>query len=284
MRPLIKIVSIAAALLICTGVRTAVDCSAAETTPVVSFGKAAKRSGLSRIKSSLFYSDCDFTEIPVLKKSRTIKNCFVLDRRETLIIPDGKTLTLRGGADIDGDIYIEKGGKLVLDYFSVTLRGDIVCFGDLSVTGGTLYCADGSMIYVAEGGSFTAADDGGTAEEINARVETDLGANVVCFGECNITDPTFAAEPVAAVYCRWEYGGATKEVSPVENPDDILSIKYSTDTAFSDMDFADCYTVFFSGGGCILYVADGNISGGWSNIGNVNLEIANSALKDYHGK
>ncbi len=283
MRLSARIVSITAAALICAGAQTV----SAETLPVsdrIAFGQVKKETHLSRIKGSLYYSDSDGTETPVLKKSRTLKNCFVLDRNETLIIPEGKTLTLCGGANIAGKIYIEKGGKLVLDKFSARLTGDIVCFGDLSVTNGTLYCSDGSMLYVADGGSFTAADGGGTAEELNGRVESDLGANVVCFGECNIPDPTFAAEPVAAVYCRWEFGGASKKVSPVENLDDILSVKFSTDTAFSDMDFADCYTVFFSGGGCVVYVADGNISEGWSNIGNVNIEIANSALEDYRKK
>ncbi len=283
MRLSARIVSITAAVLICAGAQTA----AAETVPVsdrITFGQVKKETHLSKLRSSLFYSYSDYTETPVLKKSRTLKNCFVLDKNETLIIPKGKTLTLCGGADIDGQIYIEKGGKLILDKFSVYLTGEIVCFGDLSVTNGTLYCSDGSMLYVADGGSFNASDCGGTAEELNGRVDADLGANVVCFGECNIPDPTFAAEPVAAVYCRWEYGGASKNVSPVENLDDILSVKFSTDTAFSDMDFADCYTVFFSGGGCVVYVADGNISEGWSNIGNVNIEIANSALEDYRKK
>ncbi|MDE6031737.1 MAG: hypothetical protein K2G32_08965, partial [Oscillospiraceae bacterium] len=202
---------------------------------------------------------------------------------EKLIIPSGKTLTLRGGANIDGTIYIEEGGKLVFDKFSVNLTGKIMCFGTVSVTQGTLYCGDGSMLYVAEGGKFTAADRGGDENELNGRITMEPGADVVCLGTCNIPDPTFAAEPVAAVYCRVEFGGYSKKVSEVKTDlSDLLSVKCSTDAGFGDGDFADVYTILFSGGSCVSYTADGTIEDGWSNIGGVNVQMMANLLSDYH--
>ncbi len=121
---------------------------------VVMFGKADKKSYISSMKSSLYYAEigglnyADIEEtlsIPVLDKSRTLKKCFTMKRGDVLVIPAGKTLTLTGGADIAGTIYIEEGGKLLLERFSVTLTGSILCDGELSVTGVTLLCGRDSL-------------------------------------------------------------------------------------------------------------------------------------------
>lgn len=262
------------------------NASAQDTTvsEIVNFGQASKKSTLSNFKSCLYYSDkFEDVSVPVLKKSRVLKNCFTMSENEKLIIPSGKTLTLRGGADIDGTIYIEEGGKLVLDKFSVNLTGKIMCFGTVSVTNGTLYCGENSMLYVAEGGKFTAADRGSDESGLNGRVTAEPVSDVVCLGTCNIPDPTFAAEPVAAVYSRVEFGGYSKKVSEVKTDlSDLLSVKCNTGAEFGDGDFADVYTVLFSGGSCVSYTADGTIEDGWSNIGGVNVQMMANLLSDYH--
>ncbi len=283
MKASVGFAAIAAAIIITAGapVRPYAAADTVSVSETVDFGQAAKKSPLSKIKSDLFYFQTEDDKIPVLKKSRKIKNCFIIDEDETLIIPKGKTLTLCGGADIAGNIYIESGGKLVLDKFSVNLTGNIMCSGTISVKNGTLYCFDDSTLYVDKNGSFTAADGGGTEEELNGRIGAEHGANVVCLGKCNIPDPTFAAEPVSAVYCRQEFGGYVKKVQTVTDISKILEVKCGSDPS-EIADFADCYTVLFSGGGCVAYTANGTVENGWSNIAGVDVGLINSALREFN--
>ena len=268
-----------------------VGAAAVDTTyDVVMYGQSSAKAKLSRIKGSLYYSDkFEDNRIPVLKKNRVIKSCLEMSENDVLIIPAGKTLTLTGGANIKGTIYIEKGGKLLLDSYSVDLYGKIVCFGTVEVTGGTLYCADDSLLYVAEGGEFTAADRGivesGGITELNGRIITDFTANVVCLGTCNIPDPTFASEPVAAVYCRQDFGGSAKKASIVTTDlAELIKVECNKSAEFSDNDFADEYSIFFSGGACVKYIASWDLSNGWSNIGGVNVQLMENILSDYHKK
>lgn len=285
-----KIISalIACVMAICISFTAFAESTVTTSAPeaqVITWGQAAQKRGLANIKSNLFYAEVDEwlgIEIPVLKTSRTIKNCFVLKENESLVIPAGKTLKLTGGADIHGSIYIEEGGRLVLDKLSVILTGDIVCYGDISITNGTLACRDGSMLYIAESGSLKASDCGVCKDGLNGRISADIRADVVCLGSCNIPDPTFAAEPIAAIYCRTEFGGVIKETSVVssENIAAVLKTKCASEMSY-DGSFSDHYTVLFSGGGCIDYVAYGNIDSGWSSIGGCNVEAMNCALSAY---
>ena len=251
------------------------------------WGQAAQERGLVHIKSNLYYAEVDEwtgLRIPVLKKSRAIKNCFVLKENECLVIPSGKTLKLTGGADIYGSIYIEDGGRLVLDKLSTYLSGTIVCYGDISVTNGTLTCMNGSTLYIAESGSLTASDRGVCEDGLSGRVGTDMyGANVVCLGECNIPDPTYAAEPVAAVYCRTEFGGVVKSVEVITSGiSELLETELTASEYYEDSSFYDLYTVFFSGGGCVDFAAVGSRRLGWSSIGGANVQSLNHAARIYH--
>lgn len=260
--------------------------SSAGPAPIV-WGQAAEKRGLVHIKSNLYYTVVDDwadIKVPVLKKSRTIKNCFVLKENESLVIPAGNTLKLTGGADIRGDIYIEDGGRLVIDKLSTYLSGTILCYGDISVTNGTFTCVNGSTLYIAECGSLNASDRGADADGLNGRVGTDMyGASVVCLGECNIPDPTFVAEPVAAVYRRTEFGGVVKKTEVItDGLDALLDTELTTDTYYGDSSFYDLYTVFFSGGGCVDLVAMGNKQHGWSNIAGANVQAMCHAARIYH--
>lgn len=280
-------------LFIVCGTLTTARAAATEPDPleVVAFGKEDKRSYISSLKSSLYYADIgeragleDELKVPVLDKSRTLKKCFTMKPYEVLVIPAGKTLTLTGGADIAGTIYIEEGGKLLLKKYSVTLTGSVLCDGRLSVTGGTLYCDDGSLLYVGEKGSFMAADRGGDETELNGRISANIGANVVCFGETNIPDPTFAAELVAAVYQRIEFGGYQKKAELVEDVESLMpSVEgFNSSLDFGDGDFADSYTILFSGGSCLKLYAHGSKSNGWSIIGGTDIQTPLAALKIYN--
>ncbi len=277
---------VAAGMTLTAAAENISSASTAEPAPIV-WGQAAEKRGLVNIRSNLYYALVDEwadIKVPVLKKSRTIKNCFVLNDNECLVIPAGKTLKLTGGADIRGDIYIEDGGRLVIDKLSTYLSGTIVCHGDISVTNGTLTCTNGSTLYIAESGSLKASDRGVDAGGLNGRVGTDMyGASVVCLGECNIPDPTFASDPVVAVYCRTEFGGVVKKTEVMtDGLDALLDTELTTDTYYGDSSFYDLYTVLFSGGGCVDFVAIGNIGLGWSSIGGANVQSLTHAARIYH--
>lgn len=259
---------------------------------VVMFGKADKKSYISSMKSSLYYAEigglnyADIEEtlsIPVLDKSRTLKKCFTMKRGDVLVIPAGKTLTLTGGADIAGTIYIEEGGKLLLERFSVTLTGSILCDGELSVTGGTLLCGSYSLLYIGENGSFTATDRGGDEDELNGRIDSLVGANVICFGETNIPDPTFAAQPIAAVYQRIDFAGAKKKTEIVADVECLLpsAVGFNSNFEYSEGAFYDNYTILFSGGSSVIFSAEGTIDKGWSSINGTDIRIPLAALKVY---
>ncbi|MBQ8171263.1 MAG: hypothetical protein IJZ95_04660 [Oscillospiraceae bacterium] len=282
---IIAAVSSIAMLIAGASMQTEATAHTIDYTTQVVYGQSASRSYLTSIKKNLSYSQIsEDIRVPVLAKSRTLKKCFVLKENQTLVIPSGKTLTLTGGANIAGKLYIEKGGKLVLKKYQLNLTGSIVCDGKLSITGGTLACFDDSMLFIGESGSFTATDRGVIEQELNGRICCDNGADVVCLGTTNIPDPTFAAEPVAAIHTRIDFGGAVKKVSPVTaNINSLLPsvVGYDSSTELGDGDFADCYTVLFSGGSCVKLTANGNISNGWSSIGNVNIQIMQIALDVY---
>ena len=262
----------------------------------VVFGQTAAKSTIYKLKNSLYYSDrfmniwnMDDIKIPVLKKNRVVKNCLEMSENDELIIPAGRTLTLHGGADIRGTIYIENGGKLLLDRYSVDLYGKIVCFGTIEVTGGTLCCSDDSLLYVAEGGEFIAVDRGVHEDGVfNSRITASEYSTVVCLGECNIPDPTFAGEPIAAVYYRMDSGGTYKKVSNATSElPDLLSVKFNTELlgdSDSDfcMDYADIYTIMFSGGNCVRFIANGSLKKGWRYIDGVDVQLMTSFLNDYH--
>lgn len=293
------------AAMICAGVLAVGGSAAAyaEDYSVVVFAQAGQKCSLANLKSTLAYpipngstlqewwgEDSSADEsMPVLTKSRTLKKCFQLKQGETLIIPKGKTLTLTGGANIHGDIYIEKGGRLLLKHDALSLFGRIICEGTLEVTGGTFTGFDGSLLYVTEAGKFTAADRGITELddgcEINGRIDILAGANAVCFGKTNIPVPYLESEPVAAVFKKQSFGGAyvqTERITDSTRLNAVVGTPIRTGFEYSDMDFAEFYTVLFSGGGTVTYTASGTIDNGFNEIGGVDVQLIRGVLDTWH--
>lgn len=249
----------------------------------VVYGQPNGTSGLKNLGSSLTYAGTTDFKTPVLNKSRTLKRTFFLKEGETLIIPKGKTLKLTAGANIDGNIYIEQGGKLILDRFSVGLTGSIVCDGTISVTGGTLTCFGGSLLFIGETGSFNVADTGYSEEygEFNGRISADANADTVCLGKTNYPDPTFSGEPVAAVKTSVESGGA--QLSTELYTGDLSELMpgkvgYSKYYMWSG-DYYDTYTVLFDGGSCVKFT--GRKDSGWESIGTVSVSWLTAVLDIY---
>lgn len=223
------------------------------------------------------------------QKSRKLKKRFVLKEGEMLIITAGKTLTITGGAEFYGNIYIEKGGKLKLEWYSTRLYGGVFCDGTLSVTGGTFHVFDEALLYISETGKFNAADRGicepEDGYELNGRVYISPNANSVCLGDTNIPDPYLSAEPVAAVYKREDFDGAkifTEVITDKTRLNALINLPDNNSPSFSDGDFADCYTVLFDGGGAVTYTAYGNVDNGFNIIGGFDVQLIFSVLDRFH--
>lgn len=76
--------------------------------------------------------------IQVLLKNMTVKkNPLYVRPGDTacseLVIPKGKKLTLKKGAIIDGDMYIEKGASVAVSGGTLKVSGNLVCDGTLSI-------------------------------------------------------------------------------------------------------------------------------------------------------
>lgn len=95
--------------------------------------------------------------VSVLNKSVRIQNALVMETGDYLVIPCGKTLRLKNGAELDGNIYIENGGKLILEKGWFFVRGTIISDGTIVVytggenayTGGAAMPVSGAL-YVSE--------------------------------------------------------------------------------------------------------------------------------------
>ncbi len=247
---------------------------------------------LKTLEKNLYYSTVDFgyvwdgehETIPVLDKSRTVKRKhFIMSENEQLIIPAGKTLTLSAGATLKGAIYIEKGGELIVS--DCSLDGAIVCDGKLRLSSGNFYSDRGALLYIGKEGSFTAASP---LPDERIYIYTDRFADVVCLGTTNIEDPTFAAEPVAAVLCKCKGSEKSSKVI-TENLEDLLPEKIGYDHVLESPPYEyytvyECCTMLFSGKSAVLFAAYHDLSNGWSYIGDMNINIFMNALDIYHNQ
>lgn len=293
----IKLIAVLAELiLILSAVLVmSINCSAEEPpynfdpTVQIMYGASSKTRYLSNIKKNLSYYETDGENIAVLSKNREFKYCFVLKENETLVIPAGKTLTLTGGAKLYGTIYIENGGTLKLDYYTVLNYGSIICDGKFSITGGTFLGCDSSLLYIGKDGEITAIDRGVTTNDkygtnpLNGRITFDVASTVVCLGESNIPHPLFDSTPVAAICTEFRMGGCDYNISVMKNAaeiNDLLYNDYYRETA--DLhDFASRFTVIFKGGSIDLI---GRIdTKEWVFINDVKIASIAQALDKYKG-
>lgn len=246
------------------------------------YGQASEKCTLKSFKSNLTYVGSDY-KVPVLNKSRTLKKQFCLSESETLIIPKGKTLKLTGGANIKGTIYIENGGSLVLEKYTVQLEGSIFCDGRISITGGTLSCGESALLFISEAGNFNVTDTGYDEEygEYNGRISVDTDADTVCLGKTNYPAPTFFQKPVAAVRTIVEFGGGKVKTELYSGdlnelmPGTVGCAKFDPWSG----DFFDSYTVLFDGGSCVKFT--GFKEHGWESIGGVNISWLTKILDIY---
>ena len=128
-----------------------------------------------------------------------------------LVIPRGKTLRLKNGAELDGNIYIENGGKLILEKGWFFVRGTIISDGTIVVyTGGeNAYIGGAAMpvsgaLYVSEKGRLIEKKSDGTGlqVEFSSRISRSDNGTVVCLGKTNCKYGDIGKTPVSAVVCE----------------------------------------------------------------------------------
>lgn len=149
--------------------------------------------------------------VSVLNKSVRIQNTLVMKTGDYLVIPCGKTLRLKNGAELDGNIYIENGGKLILEKGWFFVRGTIISDGTIVVyTGGeNAYIGGAAMpvsgaLYVSEKGRLIEKKSDGTGlqVEFSSRISRSDNGTVVCLGKTNCKYGDIGKTPVSAVVCE----------------------------------------------------------------------------------
>lgn len=149
--------------------------------------------------------------VSVLNKSVRIQNTLVMKTGDYLVIPRGKTLRLKNGAELDGNIYIENGGKLILEKGWFFVRGTIISDGTIVVyTGGeNAYIGGAAMpvsgaLYVSEKGRLIEKKSDGTGlqVEFSSRISRSDNGTVVCLGKTNCKYGDIGKTPVSAVVCE----------------------------------------------------------------------------------
>lgn len=143
------------------------------------------------------------TSISVLNTNVSFKNTFTMESDDFLVIPKGKTLRLKGGAEIKGNIYIENGGRLIFEGGRTFIDGTIVSDGTVTAYTDTAAVFVSGALYVSPQGRLTEKDNGGTptVEFADKIARGDSGA-IVCLGKTNCKFGDIAKKPVAAVICQ----------------------------------------------------------------------------------
>ncbi len=163
------------------------------------------------------------------KITRLFKSCDVKEKiltvvdNEMLIIPSGVTVRLYNGAQADGAICIEKGGKLIL------------AEGTLSVTSGGSLFSDGS-VYIKKKGCLSVKNGGelfvGKSGKLKISDEENLklaeASNAVCLGSTDSENKKIGKKAIAA------YVTADNSTAIADDPEALLPVEadYCTDFTF----------------------------------------------------
>lgn len=134
--------------------------------------------------------------VSVLNTNVSFTNTFTMESGDFLAIPKGKTLRLKGGAQIKGNIYIENGGKLIFAGGRAFIDGTIVSDGTVTAYTDTAAVFVSGALYVSPQGKLTEKDNGGTPIIDNPNK---IDGTIVCLGKTNSKSKDIAAKPVAAV-------------------------------------------------------------------------------------
>lgn len=144
--------------------------------------------------------------VSVLNTNVSFKNTFTMENGDFLVIPKGKTLRLKGGSEIKGDIYIENGGRLIFEAGGNRVRGTIVSDGTILRHKNTAAVWVRGALYVSPAGKLLEKDYGGAiAFDYGDTTARDGEGSIVCLGKTNSDSKDLTAKPVAAVMETRDY-------------------------------------------------------------------------------
>lgn len=230
-----KISGILLAAMIC--VCTAVSASAAGTGTTL--GK------IKSVITSVTPDDISQAEISVLNKSVSVLKSLEVADGEFLVIPSGKSLSLRQGAEIDGDVYVEKGGKLTFSGGNVTINGSLVSDGTVTLKSDANILVCGN-VYVSGKGTLSAGSD--------EKIIIDENGKIVCLGKTNSKLTDIGTKPIAAVLKSFGIDDrAIKAEALTDNFNSVIPDpdKYYTESEIPAGGVSSTLYLFFDNGACI---------------------------------
>lgn len=184
-------------------------------------------------------------EVSVLNKSVSISKILDIADGELLAIPSGMTLALKNGAEINGDIYVEKGGKLTFSGGDFTINGSIVSDGTVTLKSAANALVYGD-VYVSAAGTLSVGSD--------ERLAVGENGKIVCLGKTNSKLLDIATKPIAAVLKSTDIAGkAIKTEVMTDNFDSIIPDpdKYYTQSEIPAGWASSTLYLFFDNGACV---------------------------------
>ncbi len=198
------------------------------------------------------------TRYAVIQKNRTVKNTLNVPAYETLYIPSGVRLTLNSGMKLEGDLYIENGGTLIVKGGTLDIRGSLICDGTL---------AAGSASKVSVGGSgrvYCSAES--TVRIRTSNVSLEDTSTAVCLGKFSgHMKSRFCPKALNAVNMELDFQDSLISSAQVSVPEALATAEmgyYLLDevpTGSRD----DLLTIFFDNGSAVTmgYFANSRASG-----------------------
>ncbi|MDE7194475.1 MAG: hypothetical protein K2O14_10945 [Oscillospiraceae bacterium] len=214
----------------------------------VSASAAGTGTTLGKIKSvitNVAPDDIFQGEISVLNKSVSVTKSLTVADGEFLVIPGGKSLSLKKGAEIDGDIYVAEGGKLTFGGGDVTINGSIVSDGTVTLKADANILVFGE-IYVSGKGTLSVGSD--------EKLGVGESGEIVCLGKTNSKLLDIATNPIAAVFKRTDLAGkSTKTEVVTDNFDSVIPDpdKYYTQSEIPAGGTSSTLYLFFDNGACV---------------------------------
>ncbi|MDE7233759.1 MAG: hypothetical protein K2N29_01740 [Ruminiclostridium sp.] len=224
---------------------------------VVSSAAESKASSFEKLSKCADVVEDQFgCSISVLNTNVSFANTFIMESDDFLVIPKGKTLRLKGGVEIKGNIYIENGGKLIFAGGRTYVRGTIVSDGTVTVYTDTAAVFVSGALYVSPQGKLTEKDNDGTPTvEFSDKIARDDSGLIVCLGKTNCKFGDIARKPVAAVVCqRAAYTGDFVESKLIT--DSLEELSPDAEKYFREEDIPygggeQYLSVFFDNGVCL---------------------------------
>ena len=197
---------------------------------------------IRHITSSTLSEYISGIKVTYLSDSTTIKNSEVkLDSNEMLYIRKNVTLCLCDGATINGTVYIENGGKLLLTggNLIISKSGMILSDGILSINKKASFTVkDGANVFVGKNGALRISSD-------NSLNFEELGT-VICIGNTNSKSNNIGRKPIAAYI--WD----NNTIKAIKNPSNSLpkgSKEYNVNLVSSKK--SQIIIFIFENGACI---------------------------------